>query len=142
MLPRTVSENKRSGRHPHAFVEYAAGTVAETFSPSTVAEATTVAWPSGIVPRRVVKAVDELLPAATEAICFAPNGVDSDSFTGASALFVAVTTSVTLPATQRVLASAVTSSSGAGSARTIWMLYVAVVVWSCAVDFSVSTVGA
>src|SRR5690349_15094903 len=91
------------GGQPQLFAAYSASTDVETGSSSIEPSAVTATLASGTDVARVVKACDTALPGATVFDCFVPYVVDTETATGTSSSLMTLTTSTTLPETQRVL---------------------------------------
>ena len=125
MLPRTVSENKpffvsTGSSACYRRIRRRNGHRDRPRRPRSPMP-TTVACPSAIVATRVVNAVDVLLPGASDGDLLRPErGRQRERHRDVRVVRRRAPSGSTLPATQRVAGRApVTSSSGAGSARTI-----------------------
>src|SRR5918993_2589361 len=110
---RTTS---RRGNQPQERAANGAASVTESGLPSTVAVATTVAWPACTEGVRVENELATLLPGCTPAVVLDPNGVEVATSTAKAELFFTWTVSTTFPPTQRVLATADTSGATTGAA--------------------------
>ena len=105
--------------HPQDAEPYDAVTVATT--PGSADDVpTTVTSPAGTPTARVVNAADAFFPAATGPRAMDPKPLDTAKRTGPSDPFVTVTATTTLPAMQRAVATADTSSSGPGTKSNVY----------------------